>query len=51
MVDICKCNNNTCPRRNKCYRFMVVANEHRQAYSSFVWDKQEGCKYFVNWED
>lgn len=32
MADITMCTNNTCGLRRECYRFMAIANRHRQSY-------------------
>lgn len=50
MPDIALCNNNDCPRRTKCYRFMAVPNPYRQSYSTFPVDEDEiasgTCSFF-----
>ena len=45
MPDYSLCHNHTCPSRFKCYRYMAIPNEYRQAYSLFEHDGQK-CEYF-----
>lgn len=32
MADITMCKSKDCPLKEKCYRFLAVANEYRQSY-------------------
>lgn len=36
MPDISMCQNKDCPSRLKCYRYMAMPNEYRQAYMTFA---------------
>jgi len=47
MPDISMCANQTCPKRNECYRFTATPSPYRQSYASFQpkpGDSQ--CEYF-----
>lgn len=35
MPDIAMCQNEECPRKTECYRYMATPNQLRQAYSEF----------------
>ena len=35
MPDISKCKNETCVKKDKCYRFTCIPSEFRQSYSDF----------------
>ena len=35
MPDIAMCHNNTCLKRQTCYRFTATPNKHSQAYAGF----------------
>ena len=35
MPDISMCANETCPKRNECYRFTATPNPYRQSYADF----------------
>jgi len=37
MPDIALCNNETCPLKKSCYRYMAKPNEYLQTYSTFEW--------------
>ena len=45
MPDISMCNQDHCPRRLKCYRYMAVPNPYRQSYATF--DLEEDCIYWM----
>ena len=47
MVDYTKCQDETCPLRDKCYRYMAHSNEAWQSY--FMHSPREGdeCREFV----
>ena len=51
MSDITMCQNNTCKKRERCYRFTAKASEYQQSY--FVNSPREGkvCKYFNDNQD
>lgn len=42
MPDISKCNNDTCPLRKDCYRFIVKPSEY-QYYTDFKPDESGKC--------
>jgi len=47
MVDISKCSNKNCKKKEICYRY-VVASGLRQSYAYFKPDEETGkCKYFI----
>jgi len=47
MVDIAKCKGIDCPLVNKCYRYTAPANEYRQTYADFKYDReQHKCEDF-----
>jgi len=47
MADISMCANQTCTKKETCYRFTAYVNKHRQAYGSFK--QADGkCEYY--WE-
>lgn len=51
MADISKCKDETCPNKEKCWRFNAPSNELWQTYGSFGWMRDQAggeCKYF--WE-
>ncbi len=48
MPDISMCKNNQCPSKNKCFRYMAIANPHRQSYAGFTVDMNDRCSSFVN---
>lgn len=45
MPDITKCNNNNCPLKSTCYRFMCKLSEFMQSYSDFEY-KDGKCDYY-----
>jgi len=49
MVDISKCNTQSCPSRLECYRFTAPAGPMRQSYSDFdaVRNGANVCEYFI----
>jgi hypothetical protein len=48
MPDISMCQNEDCPSKLKCYRFMARPNAHWQAYSVFVVPKRKvKCDSFI----
>jgi hypothetical protein len=51
MADITMCRDETCKKRERCYRFTARACEYRQSY--FVDSPRTGkeCKYFSDNED
>jgi hypothetical protein len=50
MPDISMCDNNDCPSRLGCYRFMAEPNPYRQAYMEFKFDERGKCDHFApNW--
>ena len=51
MPDITMCQNNRCPSRKKCYRFMAKPNPYWQAYTIFIYDEEAGgCEWHEKWE-
>lgn len=46
MVDIAKCGNDECPKRNQCLRYTAPCGE-RQAWSTFEHD-DNGCEFFIS---
>ena len=48
MPDIAMCENNECPKRTTCYRFMAEPNSRRQSYADFKPNKEGECEYY--WE-
>ena len=52
MPDISMCQNDSCPSRHQCTRYMAIPNPHRQTYASFMWDMDSGkCEYFSDVKD
>lgn len=46
-MDISKCENETCPLKERCYRFTATPNEYRQSYAKFQIDDESGeCSGF-----
>lgn len=37
MADLTKCTNDTCPMKDKCYRFKSQSDTHNQSYQRFEW--------------
>lgn len=46
MADISMCADDTCPSRQKCYRFTAKPNDFWQSWGGFDREDQEKCKYF-----
>lgn len=47
MSDIAKCENESCPLKDSCYRYTALANEFRQSYAKFQIDDESGeCSGF-----
>lgn len=46
MPDICMCDNKLCEKKEQCYRYTAPPSPFRQAYSTFVPDKDGFCFYF-----
>lgn len=46
MPDISKCKNESCPKKERCYRYTVPPSEFRQAYGSFAPDENGFCLFF-----
>lgn len=44
MTDITKCNNQDCPIKDKCYRYLAKANSRWQSWHNFTYD--DGCEHF-----
>jgi len=47
MADITMCQESSCPRKDKCYRFTARVNEYRQSYFADKMDT-ENCEYFIS---
>lgn len=47
MTDLCKCNDEDCTLKDKCYRYVCEADRYYQAY--FAGTPREGtdCAYFI----
>ena len=45
MPDIAMCQNEECPRKTECYRYMATPSPYRQAYGDF--DCKPGDDYFM----
>jgi hypothetical protein len=54
-MDISKCLDNTCPLKDKCWRFTAPANPLWQSYGNFQYEiKEDGevkCDYFWDNEE
>ncbi|HSH24994.1 MAG TPA: hypothetical protein VLA13_05595 [Massilibacterium sp.] len=48
MSGITKCENEDCPLKEKCYRYLAPPNSERQAYGDFKPDENGNCEYY--WE-
>lgn len=46
MPDITMCSNNTCFKKDMCYRFKAVPSEWRQSYADFSPNEKGECEYF-----
>jgi len=46
MPDIAMCNDDSCPMKKTCYRFVAVPNEFRQSYFTESPRKGDDCEYF-----
>ena len=44
MPDISMCQNQTCPVKEECYRFMATPNPYRQSYAAFKVTSDKGCE-------
>lgn len=43
------CRSNTCPLKDKCYRFTATPSPFRQAYAGFKYDEvTNNCDYYWN---
>lgn len=42
MPDITMCINNSCPIREKCFRFRAIPDKYNQSYSRFQYTNQKG---------
>lgn len=49
MPDICMCQGDNCPIKDKCYRFTAHADEMWQSYANFEY--KHGCDYFWDNKD
>jgi len=47
MVDMALCENDECPSRHHCYRYMVEPNPWRQSYALFEPDASGKCEAFI----
>ena len=47
MPDIALCKNETCPLREKCYRYLANPDPYWQAYGDFEHEEEKGCEYFI----
>lgn len=51
MADISKCENEGCPLRFQCYRYMAVANELWQSYHPYDYNEDSNgeisCEDFI----
>ena len=51
MPDISKCKNETCVKKNQCYRFTCIPSEFGQSWGdfepSFNRKRYFGCNYFM----
>ena len=45
-MDISKCVNENCPKKEQCYRYTCPTNEYNQSYAEF--EGGEDCKGFWN---
>lgn len=43
MPDITMCQDESCPCKDNCYRFIATADNH-QSYGDFKWD--DGCNFY-----
>ena len=50
MPDISMCENNTCPKRGTCYRFVGIASPV-QNYGDFKPNKNGVCEFYYPLED
>lgn len=48
MPDITMCNDEECPQKERCYRFIAEANPYRQSFFVESPKKMDGCDYL--WE-
>ena len=46
MADITMCKDNTCPKKEQCYRFTANKNEFWQSYFMASPREDEKCNYF-----
>lgn len=46
MPDICMCQDNTCPLKDTCYRFLATPTPGWQAYFAEKVRNGEKCEYF-----
>lgn len=47
MSDIAKCENESCPLKENCYRYTATPSEYRQSYANFQIDDESGeCSGF-----
>lgn len=51
MAVIAKCNNQSCPSKDSCYRYTVEANPLWKSYGNFEpeWEGKQHCDYY--WKD
>lgn len=47
MPDITMCMNNTCAKRNDCFRFFAFPNPHNQAYQFFMPEENGECEFYI----
>lgn len=51
MVDITKCSNKECPKKDMCFRFTVPSNKPNQSYQEFEFMEMKNglivCDYFI----
>lgn len=45
-MDISMCENQTCPLKEKCYRFMAEPNPTYQSYADFKPDENGKCDFY-----
>lgn len=45
MPDISMCQNDSCPLKEKCYRFMAIPDDVWQSYTEFKYEL-DNCDYF-----
>lgn len=51
MADITMCSDETCKKRERCYRFTAKANEYMQSMFVYTPRKGKDCEYFWDNED